>query len=91
MFGLGQLAEERADVAEGEQLLRESLAIARETQAGPDIAESSLALGRLLIEHRGNREEGCALLREAVQCYTTMGMPEAQEARETLQRLGCGE
>jgi tetratricopeptide (TPR) repeat protein len=89
LFGLGQLAEERADIAAGERLLGESLSVRRETQSSLDIAESCLALGRLLIEQRGNREEGCALLREAVQRYTTMGMPEAQEAREAQQRLGC--
>jgi hypothetical protein len=89
LFGLGQLAEERADFAASEQLVRESLSVGRETQSSLDIAESCFALGRLLIEQRGNREEGCALLREAVQRYTQMGMPEAQESRTTLQRLGC--
>jgi tetratricopeptide (TPR) repeat protein len=91
VFGLGQLAEERGEFSAAEQRFRESLTIARETQRGPEIAEFGLALGRLLIERRGNREEGCALLREAAQRYTNMGMPEAQEARETLQRLGCAQ
>jgi hypothetical protein len=67
------------------------LAIAREAQTGPEIADSCLAFGQLLIEHHDNREESCALMREAVQRYTEMGMPEAKEARETLQRLGSGE
>lgn len=56
-----------------------------------DIAASCLGLGGLLIEHRDNHEEGCALLREAVHRYSEMGMPEAQQARETLLRLRCVE
>ncbi len=91
LFGLGRSAEDRSDVAVAEKLLGESLVIARELQMGLEIAETCLALGRVLIERRGNSEEGCPLLREAVQRYTKMGMPEAQEARETLQRLGCSE
>jgi tetratricopeptide (TPR) repeat protein len=88
LFSLGLLARERGDLDVAEQLLSGSLTIARETQGGSDTAESCLALGRLLAEELGRYDEGVALLREALDRYTNMGMPEAQEARETLERLG---
>jgi hypothetical protein len=49
-----------------------------------------LELGRFLIEHERNRDEGCQMLRDAIRLYHEMGLPGEQVARDTARRLGCG-
>lgn len=71
------------------QHYRESLALALEATDGVEIANSSLALGRLLLELDRNNEEGCALLAEAARRFAEMRMPEEHEVREAIQRFGC--
>ncbi len=94
LFQLAQIAAAHNEFDRAETLHRESLAIAREIEHTRDIADSLQVLGELLLEQRpGTREEeGCTLLREALQLYTQLGAQDAAErTRETLQRLGCAE
>jgi tetratricopeptide (TPR) repeat protein len=91
---LGFLAEgskDPMDLMHAETLYRQSWALATERELGPDIAKAQQALGRLLAEQVDRREEGCALLQEAARRFEEMGMPEAAEAREVEERLGCAQ
>jgi hypothetical protein len=56
-----------------------------------EIAYAQLALGRLLAEWLNRREDGCPLLLQAARSFTEMGMPEANEAQEAADRIGCTE
>lgn len=89
IYYLALVAEKRGDLDRAETLHRESLDIAVEVQSGPDIAVSLLVLGRFLIEHDRDREEGCRMLGEAEGLYHEMGMPDEKEARAEQWRLGC--
>ncbi|HEV2461960.1 MAG TPA: tetratricopeptide repeat protein, partial [Ktedonobacterales bacterium] len=86
---LGHVAEAQGDLARAETLYRQSWARAAERGLGPLIAEAQLALGRLLAERLNRRDEGCVVLREAARRFAEMGMPEAAEAQEAAERLGC--
>jgi hypothetical protein len=83
LCSLGSLAEATDDLAEAEQLYRQSLAVASERELGPELAEAELALGRLLSERLDRRAEGCPLLVEAARHFDEMGMPEAEEVLES--------
>ena len=101
---LGQFAEQRGDLDEAERFYRQSLAIRHEVNINPDTASSLHELGRFLIEKRGNREEGCSLLTEAIQLYpeqwipglataghlpVEIGVPAKEQARRMAQVWGC--
>jgi tetratricopeptide (TPR) repeat protein len=89
LYSLALIAEARGDLNRAEALHRESLAIGIAVQSGPDIADSWLVLGRFLIEHERNRDEGCQMLRDAISLYHEMGLPGEQQARATARLLGC--
>jgi len=72
---------------EAEQYYRQSLAIAREMQT---VSSVGLQFGRFLVEIRGNREEGCALLAETAQTYASLGLSEQEQyVRETARIFEC--
>jgi tetratricopeptide (TPR) repeat protein len=89
LCSLGRVAGAVGDLARAETYYRDSLAMATQRNMGPESAEVQLALGRLLSERLDRREEGCPLLQEAARRFAEMGMPEAAEAREVMERLGC--
>jgi hypothetical protein len=89
VFNLARIAEARGDLDRAEALHRESLAIAIEVQNGQDVADSYAYLGEFLISKRRKREEGCQMLSEAARLYETMGVPGAEEVRDTARRLVC--
>jgi hypothetical protein len=75
---------------EAEASHRESLRIAYDVQSPQDIADSLAALGRFLLEHqRDTRGKGCQMLQDVAALYELMGVPGAEQARETARRLGC--
>jgi tetratricopeptide (TPR) repeat protein/transcriptional regulator with XRE-family HTH domain len=95
---LAALAEVHGQMEQAESLYRESLTLFEKAQLGRHIADVQLTLGRFLIEQRGNQEEGCSMLSQAIQRYATMGLytvemelPSEQKAREVAHRLGCHE
>jgi tetratricopeptide (TPR) repeat protein len=89
LFQLALIAEASGDLDRAEALHRESLAIGIEVQVGQDVADSYAYLGQFLITKRNKPEEGCQMLASAAQLYDQMGMPGAEEARETARLLGC--
>lgn len=89
LYSLALIAETAGELERAEAFHRESLALGVEVQNGPDIADSLLVLGRFLVEHERNPEEGCQMLHEAIQRYHEMGLPGEAAARETAQVLGC--
>lgn len=90
LYRLAEIAEERGDLDRAEALHRESLAIAREIGHVQDTADSLRTLGGFLIEWRGQQEEGCQMLQEALSLYEQLGQADAARGvREMLQRLGC--
>lgn len=90
LYELALIAEAQGDLDRAEQLHRESLAIAEEVQSGQDLADSLLTLGEFLITKRpGKRDEGCAMLRNAIAIYHEMGVPGEAQARAVAQELGC--
>jgi tetratricopeptide (TPR) repeat protein len=91
LVDLGRVAEARADPLQAEASYRSGLALSTERGMGPELAEAQLALGRLLGERLDRRQEGCPLLLEAARRFAEMGMPEAEDAREAVARLGCAE
>ena len=90
LSSLGQIAQRRGRLDAAEGYFQQGLAILREVQDWPDVATLLGILGEFLITKRGKREEGCAMLEEAARLYEEMGVPGAEEARETAKRLGCG-
>ncbi|HEX6121718.1 MAG TPA: tetratricopeptide repeat protein, partial [Ktedonobacterales bacterium] len=75
---------------EAELYFRQGLEALVETQEAYNRAAVSLYFGEFLITRRGKRDEGCAMLGEAARLFEAMGVPGAEEARETARRLGCG-
>jgi hypothetical protein len=76
----------------------ESLRLFEYAQLGRHIADVQVTLGRFLIEQRGNQEEGCSMLSQAIQRYAAMGLytaemelPSEHKAREVARQLGCHE
>jgi hypothetical protein len=91
LSSLALLAESRGDLDQAESLHRQSLtmAIAVEDQVG--IADSLKALGRFLLQHDRNREEGCNMLEQAIVLYHQMNLPDEQKTRALARDLGCEE
>jgi tetratricopeptide (TPR) repeat protein len=87
---LALIAENRERYDEAESYYRAALSLALATEDSSNTASMSSALGELLILHRGKRDEGCQMLKQAAQLYEQMGVPGAEDVRERAQRLGCG-
>jgi tetratricopeptide (TPR) repeat protein len=84
-------AQERGDLPLAEVLFRENLTVARtETEDFFGYTPYALAqLGGFLVSGRGEREQGCAMMREAAeQCHAT-GDDAEEDIRERMRELGC--
>jgi tetratricopeptide (TPR) repeat protein len=89
---LGLVAEEREQWEEAETWYRQGLAVARKTQDAANVASIAMALGRVLIGHRGQHQEGCQLVEEVIALYEEIGLAEqAEKARAIARELGCTE
>lgn len=86
---LGVIARITDKLDEAERYFRECLTLMRDVQDAKNEGAISQILGEFLIVHRGNRDEGCALISSAVRIFHQIGVPDEQEARELAQRLGC--
>ncbi|WIG58100.1 MAG: hypothetical protein OJF49_000845 [Ktedonobacterales bacterium] len=86
---LGVIAKAREQWEEAEAYYRQGLIVLNEVQDAANYAGVAMSCGELLILHRGNRDEGCALLQQAIAIYHAMGVPDEAQARETARRLGC--
>jgi tetratricopeptide (TPR) repeat protein len=86
-----QIAVARGRFDEAEQRYRTCLDLVRQ---GPGALYPVVAIecAQFLIIERHKQHEGCALLDETIQRYTTMGLDnEARDARAFAQQLGCGD
>jgi tetratricopeptide (TPR) repeat protein len=89
-YWLAKVAEAHDDPLRAEGLYRKSLAIATEVENGRDIADVLLALGCLLARQAASRDEGCGMLKRALELYRRMGMPRDQASASTaLGQSGC--
>jgi tetratricopeptide (TPR) repeat protein len=81
-------AQERGDLALADSLFRENLAMTRESL--PAYAPYALAqLGGFLVSGRGEREQGCAMMREAAEQRHASGDDAEKDIRERMAELGC--
>lgn len=82
-------AQERGDLPLAESLFRTNLAMTR-TDGLPAYAPYALCqLGGFLVSGRGEREQGCAMMREAAeQCHAT-GDDAEEDLRARMSELGC--
>ncbi len=87
LFRRAEIAEVCGDSKQAENLYRQALALHTKIQSGFEIARVRLGLGRVLLEKNGNRADGEALVRQAIQEYTEMGIPELDRARKEAERL----
>jgi tetratricopeptide (TPR) repeat protein len=91
LYKLGQIAELKHEFADAEGYFRQGLAVARAVNDAANLAIGARLFGAFLITQRDKRDEGCALLQEAIRLYSRMGLQDqAEQARATAQRLGCG-
>ena len=87
LFRRAEIAEVRGDSKQAENFYRQALALHTKIQSGFELARVRLGLGRVLLEKNGDRAEGEALVRQAIQEYTEMGLPELDRARKEAERL----
>ena len=81
-------AQERGDLPLAESLFRDNLAMTREDL--PAYAPYALAqLGGFLVSGRGEREQGCALIRAAAEQCHASGDDAEGDIRERMRELGC--
>ncbi|HEY7985180.1 MAG TPA: hypothetical protein VID73_13470, partial [Ktedonobacterales bacterium] len=74
-----------------EDLYNQGLAALRSVGDVAQLATGSLVCGAFLITKRAKPDEGCTLLAEAARLYDQMELAgQAEEARATARRLGCG-
>jgi tetratricopeptide (TPR) repeat protein/transcriptional regulator with XRE-family HTH domain len=69
---VARLAKRRQDVDEAERAYRKGLRLLEAARSFPEMAQGSLALGRLLLEKRDKQTEGRAYLRAARDWYTAL-------------------
>lgn len=81
-------AQERGDLLLAESLFRENLAMTRNSL--PAYAPYALAqLGGFLVSGRGERERGCAMMREAAEQCEASGDGAEEDIRDRMRELGC--
>ncbi len=89
LFWSAKIALARGQLDEAEKRFRYCLEISHDIQIFV-YAPVALEFGTFLIQQRGKLQDGCAYLREALQHFEAMNLPnEAQQAREIAKSLGC--
>jgi len=83
---LGRLAQDQGDYSEARRLYQESLAIEEELGDRFGIAGTKHQLGRLAEEER-DTATARGLYQEALAIFEALGSPQAEIARDSLQRL----
>ncbi len=90
LFSLGQVLEAQGNYPTAALSFEEAMTAMREIGDNINYPEGALQLGALLITQLDQKERGCALLAEAIRIREELGLPGAEEARETARQLGCG-
>ena len=83
------LAQDQGDYAQPRRLYQESLDIKQKLGDQAGIASTLHQLGRL-AEIAGKNEEARRLFQESLVIFEKLGSPDAQIARESLERVGSG-
>jgi len=83
---LAMLAQDQGDLDEARRLYNESLEIAKRLGDQGGIASTLHQLGRL-TEDEGDIEEAARLFRETLSIFEKLGSPNAEIARESLERI----
>jgi tetratricopeptide (TPR) repeat protein len=86
LTALGDLLEAQGRTDEAETYYRQGLAMLREAQDAFHTAGAARDLGAFLVEERGQREEGAALLDESARLFGAMGLREDERAIHDLAR-----
>lgn len=87
---IAALTADQGDLKHAEELYRRGLTMGMNLQYTPRVADICTALGCFLIEKRGNKEEGCSMLLDALNFYKLMNISFKElEARNIIQQLGC--
>ena len=86
LTALGDLLEAQDHADEAETYYRQGLAMLREAQDAFHTAGAARDLGAFLVEERGQREEGGALLAESARLFASMGLREDERATRDLAR-----
>ncbi len=94
---LGEIAEENGQIEKAEEYYRKALKVltahTRTIQDAMVYAEVALKLGGLLCKHEiqpdDKPDEGCGRIKEAIQLYTSMALPNEQKARRILKNARC--
>jgi tetratricopeptide (TPR) repeat protein len=86
LTALGDLLEAQDHADEAESYYRQGLAMLREAQDAFHTAGAARDLGAFLVEERGQREEGGALLAESARLFASMGLREDERATRDLAR-----
>jgi len=86
---LSQIAQARGRLDEAEGYYRQGLAILQDVQNAANYGSAALALGALLIQRRGELDEGCILMHEAIRIRHDLGLPGEDAPRARAEMLGC--
>jgi len=82
-------AQERGDLSLAESLFRANLAMTR-NEGLPGYTPYALAqLGGFLVSGRGEREQGCAMMREAAEQCHASGDDAEEDLRDRMRELQC--
>lgn len=88
LIALGRVAQAQEQIDTAEARLRAGVGLLRDVDR-VSYAAGALALGALLVTARGNRDEGCALVREAVTIRHQLGLPDEQAVQDLAHKLHC--
>ncbi len=92
LYSLAILAERKGNLKQAEDFHRKSLQLSKAIESAPDIADSRLQLGYLLLKRGKDREEACAMISTAIQWYSDMEIEdELTQAIAKQFRLICKE
>jgi tetratricopeptide (TPR) repeat protein len=91
LTALGDLLETQDRADEAEMYYRQGMEMLREAQDAFHTAGAARDLGAFLVERRGQREEGGALLAESARLFASMGLAEDERATRELARSLGGE
>jgi tetratricopeptide (TPR) repeat protein/transcriptional regulator with XRE-family HTH domain len=86
------LYADQGEIQKAEELYQESIALGKNYQYLPRVADALQLFAQFLFEQQGREREGCAVLIEASQLYTQMAAPDlAKDVRNRMQQWECRE
>lgn len=89
LAGFAAFAQERGDLALAESLFRENLEMTRAEGLPAHSLYALAQLGGFLVSGRGEREQGCAMMREAADQCRASGDGAEEDIEDRMRELGC--